>query len=358
MQNLKFFKHIYDRLENDKIRSFLLTLMEWLGIRKNIIRMDTNNFCNIKCIMCNRESSQIQKHFMPLEQFKLLMDILGTDTRILYLSCACEPLATPNFIEYLSYAKQKKIPHISFCTNALLLKENITSFLIKESIEEIIVSFNGFTKDDYERIMVGSNYELICKNLKTLAKTKSERKSTRPYVRLNVILLKTNILNAEKIIDFVREYNIHTVQFRELMQFENQNDLNELKKEDISNLSPKELVTYQKKIHWLAARLQKMGTEVILPAMYSTAPSNTNNKIPVTKAKETKSCSVPFFSYWIDWEGNTRICGYDQKGVIGNVFMHTKKELKKQRNEFRKLALMGECSSELCTMNIDTSLIK
>lgn len=53
--NLKFFKSVYDKLGNDTIRSNVLQVSELVGIRKNVVRLDTNNFCNIECIFCSNK---------------------------------------------------------------------------------------------------------------------------------------------------------------------------------------------------------------------------------------------------------------------------------------------------------------
>lgn len=137
MSSLKHLKKAYDKLKSDRLRSVVLDAAERLHIRKNIIRMDLNGFCNIRCIMCNQSSRCERKNFISLEQFKQIMDMFAPTTRMLYLSCAYEPLITPHFTDYLRYAKSKKIPHISFCTNALLMKDDIISCLIDCQIDEV-----------------------------------------------------------------------------------------------------------------------------------------------------------------------------------------------------------------------------
>lgn len=361
MSNLKNLKKIYDKLGNDSMRSKILTSAELLGVRKDILRMDTNNYCNIHCIMCNRMNTCQEKHYMALSDFISIIDLFAPSLRNLYLSCACEPLATPHFTEYLKYAKSKGIPQVSFCTNALAMNQEMIDEIVNIGVDEIIISFNGFTKDNYQRIMQGSDYERVCNNISALAACKKEHNTPKPYLRLNTILLKTNLLHMDDLIKFVMQNNIDTVQFRELQFFDGQNNPEEVKKELLSVFTPQEqkaLINYMKRA---AEYFRSKGKEVILPSTLhnpppqqqtTTAPKE--NKCPAPKS----TCSVPFFSYWIDWEGNVRVCGYDEKGIIGNVFHNEPTLLKQQRKQFQKLALCGECSSELCSMNIDTSNFK
>lgn len=380
MSSLKTLKRVYDRLGNDHIRGIMLTTAERLGIRKDIIRMDTNSFCNIRCIMCNQMSTCKKKQFMSLEEYKKIIDNLGSTTRMLYLSCAYEPLVTPDFTEYLKYAKEKGIPHVSFCTNALLLDSKIISRLVEYEVDEIIISFNGFCEEDYNRIMKGSNFNRVCANIKALSDYKEKHQSVTPHIRLNSILLKSNLLNFEDMFRFLSEHDIDTVQFRELMLYEDQNNPNEVKKELLSNLSKKEYEQISIEIKDMAEKLKYLGKEVILPAAFwnqsATKPADnsisaicpqSNDGYSVSSEtdivlqkklnSQKQSCSIPCFSYWINCIGEVRVCGYDNKGVIGNVLNEDFELLKTKRTAFRKLALAGECSRELCTINVDSSTI-
>ncbi len=369
-------KKIYDRLGNDFVRSKVLSSAELFGVRKDILRMDTNNYCNIRCIMCNREHTSAEKHYMTLDNFTAIIDKFAPKIRNLYLSCACEPLATPNFAEYLKYAKSKGIPFVSFCTNALLLNQNIIAAAVDYQINEIIISMNGFNRKDYNRIMSGSDYEKVCNNLKSLNKYKAINKFAdhAPALRLNTVLLKTNLSHPEECITFVLENNIKTVQFRELIAFQNQNNPTAVKEELIFGSTPDSTTDTTAHLlenaQYIAQVLRSHGIEVILPLSVSPnrpvtpkhKPAPTSpSKPPLPSASQSPSkhtCSVPFFSYWIDWEGNVRICGYDEKAIIGNALALDFNHLKTQRKKFQKLALSGECSSELCTMNINTTILK
>jgi len=372
MSSLKSFKKIYDKLKNDRLRSVMLTTAEHLGMPKDIVRMDTNGYCNIRCIMCNQSSRTAKRQFMSLDKFKKIMDIFSPTTRMLYLSCAYEPLITPNFSEYLKHAKEKRIPHISFCTNALLLNQELITCIVDNQIDEIIISFNGFCESDYNRIMDGSNYQRVCNNIAALCRYKKEKRSAKPHVRLNTVLLKSNMVSTDDIYDLLMEYDIDTVQFRELILMEDLNNPEALEAETLTNLTPAEYQEIIQKVALLTERLKKAGKEIILPAAFweykkqehpgaAPAPSADkpeSNLTPPQKQRAKKcSCSVPCFSYWIDRDGGVRVCGFDDNGIIGNALLQAPKELHVRRKAFRKMALSGECSRELCTMNIDTSRV-
>ncbi|MFP3153269.1 radical SAM protein [Lachnospiraceae bacterium ZAX-1] len=395
MSRLKVLKKIYDRLGNDHIRGIFLSLAEYLGVRKDVIRMDTNSHCNIRCIMCNQQNKGEPKNYMPLDNFKKVMDMFALTTRILYLSCAYEPLITPNFVEYLKYAKSKGIPFISFCTNALLLDSTVASCLVENEIDEIIISFNGFCEQDYRRIMDGSDFKRVCENIRCLCEYKKFKKTQIPHIRLNTILLQSNLKNFDSMYQFLMDYDIGSIQFRELMLMDGQNNPKEVEKELLSNLSEEEYRELSFKINNMAKQLDQSGIEVILPAEFKepsvvagngdvaaredlpsagngdvatredlpsadkgdVLPMQGKNSIKKKLNFKKHTCSIPYFSYWINQAGDVRACGYNKNGAIGNALHQNFKSLNSKRKKFRKSALAGTCNCEHCTMNIDSSTI-
>jgi len=360
MNNIKKMKKIYDKLGNDSIRSKVLTTAELLRVRKDILRMDTNNYCNIQCIMCNRLSTSRKKHYMALTDFISVIDLFAPTLRNLYLSCACEPLATPGFTEYLRYAKSKGIPFVSFCTNALAMNQKMIEEFVNIGADEIIISFNGFTRDDYHRIMPGSDFNKVCENINVLNACKKEHNTPRPQLRLNTILLKSNLLHLDELVEFVLRNDIDIVQFRELQLFDDQNNPEEVKKELLSSLSPQELKALTDHTEKAVEYIRSKGKEVILPLSFHNLSSQQHTTCVCQESNcpaKKSTCSIPFFSYWIDWKGDVRVCGYDEKGIIGNVYRDKPAFMKQQRKQFQKMAMSGECSSELCSMNIDNSEI-
>ena len=366
MSNLKILKKAYDRIGNDHVRGMILDTAERLRIPKDVVRMDINSNCNVRCIMCNQGQACDEKGVMSLEQFKSIMDTFAPNIRMLYLSCAYEPLLTPNFTQYLRYAKIKGIPYVSFCTNAMLMDEKVISQLVASQVDEVIISFNGFREEDYNRIMKGSDYQKVCDNIKQLNDRKRAKHVVKPRIRLNTILLKSNVLHLEAMLRFLIDYQIDTIQFRELVVYENQNDPEEVQKELLANLSVDAYQDIATNIHEMVKLMRDLGKEVILPTSfdpkYPVSPKaeiqGDEQSVSIQKQHgQKKSCSIPCFSKWIDWTGNIRVCGYDEQGIIGNALEHDVLTLKEKRKQFRRLALAGECSSELCTMNIDTSTI-
>ncbi len=364
MQSLKLWKNLYDKLGNDYLRSTALTAADVLGIKKDIIRLDTNCRCNIRCIMCNSKPYKSQTPYMEFRDYKKIIDLYSPTTRMLYLSCAFEPLITPDFPEYLKYAKTKGIPHVSFCTNGLLLNESLVKTLIEYGIDEMILSFNGFCKKDYHRIMPGSDFDKVCRNLKLLSDAKLKYHSEKPKIRMNTMLLKSNLSHMNDMYKMIQHFDIDLVQFRTLMLHEDLNNPDEVQNELPENQSFMEYKKMLNSIKSTANRLRRNGKKIILPdsVLNRQTPAFSMEAAaefhPGQKAENIKKhCSVPFFSYWIDCEGNVKVCGYDEKGLIGNALTDSPVLMNQKKYHFRKQALRGKCANQNCTINVDKSRI-
>lgn len=351
--NLKFFKSVYDKLGNDTIRSNVLQVSELIGMRKNVVRLDTNNFCNIECIFCSNKRGGGSKHILPFQDFTKIIDRLASKTRFIYLSCGYEPLLTPKFEEYLLYTKKAGIPFISLCTNALLLRDNIIKTLVDEQIDEIIVSFNGFNPTDYNRIMNYSDYEKVIKALIALKQYKEEKNSVYPKVRLNTIFMRSNIENIPALEKFINDYNIDFINFRELLVSDSANNKELLKEESLDNFTDAQKQQLQNDLQSLVQRLENKS--IMIPNILLEQHQLTAKKDMST---HKNSCSIPFFSYWVESNGLIKSCLFHEQSKLGNLLTDDWSVIQKRAKNFRKLAIKGECSMDACNVsNIDSSTI-
>lgn len=350
MPSLRTAKKVYDIMKNDHIRAISLLMAEKLGIRKNVIRMDTNDVCNIECIMCSNRLKKITpENIMPFEDFKLIIDKLAPQARYLYLACSYEPLVTPHFEKYAEYAKKAGIPFVSLCTNGLLLSEKIIKSLIDNRIDEIIISFNGFNADDYNRIMHRSNYEIVIRNLCKLKEYKKEINSAYPKVRLNSILMKSNVTHFNEIVKFINTYNIETVQFREMKVRDTANNYEEVCREELGNIADQDFIRIVHAMKDKTLELRGTGKNIMLPK------SLVQNSELARKKESTykKGCTIPYFSYWIDHQGYIKNCLYSNNSIC-NLKTENLSDNKRKIKMLREDALNGHCSIA-CSNNVDSS---
>jgi len=171
-------------------RSYLPTIMD----------LEPNSTCNFKCIMCQVSNWKNGKRAddMPFEEFKTFCDGNNHFTEV-KLHGMGEPLLHNKYFDMVEYLSSQHIWTRTSINGSLLHVKNNHKNLIDAGIGEIQCSFDGATKEIYEKIRVNSNFERIVKNFTLLnhyANTKD-----RPFTRMWALIQKAN---RHQIFDFVK----------------------------------------------------------------------------------------------------------------------------------------------------------
>lgn len=124
------------------------------------LMIEPTSFCNVKCSFCNL--STINKGFMPLEYFKSIP--LPIEVERVFLWWRGEPLMHPDIVEMVKYITGKGI-EACITTNGLLLTKDISSRLKEANLTLLDISLCGATKEVYEATMIGSNFDVLMKNI-------------------------------------------------------------------------------------------------------------------------------------------------------------------------------------------------
>jgi len=160
------------------------------------IDLETASACNLRCTMCPHGYSDYKMTKGVLD-FDLAVKIIKECSVIgvssLKLSGRGEALLHPNLIDMVELAKSNGILDVMFNTNALLLSEEKTRYLIEAGIDLIIISVDGATKETYESIRIGSNYEKVVNNIDYLIRYRNENKKQKPLIRLQFVKMKENL---------------------------------------------------------------------------------------------------------------------------------------------------------------------
>src|SRR5262249_19742443 len=139
MVNPELLVGAYRHIRSRRVKALAVDSMRGLGLRFLVIRMDTTNLCNLRCLQCYYSSDYMRKREdMSLSLFRSIGDQLFAKTRFLYLSCATEPLMNKQFAAIVRATGEYRVPFTSFCTNGQLLKEEIIQACLNSRISEII----------------------------------------------------------------------------------------------------------------------------------------------------------------------------------------------------------------------------
>jgi pyrroloquinoline quinone biosynthesis protein E len=170
------------------------------------IKMDFENVsrCNLHCDMCQVVTFEKNKRAedMTLDEFISMIDAnIGLfEIKIQGLG---EPFLHKHFVDMVKYAADKYI-WVRSTTNATLLhKDDNYKRIIDAGIGELQISIDGTTKEVYEKIRKGSNFELVSENCKKINAYCDEIGSDR--TRMWALLQNDNFDELYNFVKFAKE---------------------------------------------------------------------------------------------------------------------------------------------------------
>ena len=154
--------------------------------------METTLRCNLRCRMCfNHDRDASTGASMAWELYQSVAQELFPYVQQLELSVAGEPMLSSHFREEVELAKQYSI-RILATTNATRLKDDAILDLVARKIDWLKISFDAATKETYEAIRIGANFDEVTASLRKL---KALREKTGKPARLefSCVVMKRNL---------------------------------------------------------------------------------------------------------------------------------------------------------------------
>ena len=158
------------------------------------IHLESNSGCNARCVMCPRDGMERYQGDMSRELFIKAIDECGEHPEMTYIHfhMSGEPLLLDidELCWRINYAREKnpqefrghydfqrkefKTPSLCFFTNGSLLTEDKIEKLLKTPLDIIVISIDGGTKEDYEKIRVGLKFETVVENVRKLVELRNK----------------------------------------------------------------------------------------------------------------------------------------------------------------------------------------
>lgn len=163
--------------------------------------VESTNACNLKCVMCTRNFMEEEIGSIDFGVYKKVIEE-ASDHRLpsMKLNFRGEPLLHPQLPKLVKYAKDKGIMEVQFNTNGLPLTERLSEELLNAGLDGLIFSVDGATKETYERIRTGSNFDTVVKNIKRFVELRNGMGLKKPSVRVQMVKMDQNKHEVEKFI--------------------------------------------------------------------------------------------------------------------------------------------------------------
>jgi pyrroloquinoline quinone biosynthesis protein E len=157
--------------------------------------------CNLKCSFCQVpgwERAEETKA-MNLDNFKKIIDQFP-NLREVKIQGMGEPFINKQMPELIAYCSQNKISTY-IVSNGTILPKSMQEKIIDAGLKKIWFSFDGATKETYESLRVGANYEKVLDNIRELCITKKEKNSK---IGIGMVCLVSTDQVMKEIPDYVK----------------------------------------------------------------------------------------------------------------------------------------------------------
>lgn len=158
--------------------------------------------------MCPQSDPKIKevtkgKTLMDFDLYKKIIDESADFVYDINLAHRGESTFHKALPEMIRYAADKGIK-TRLHTNATLLTEKWSRSLIESNLDLLSFSFDGFKKEPYEKIRIGSNFEKTLANILQFLRVKKEMGAKKPFTVFQVIDMEGNTEGKE---EFVRQFD-------------------------------------------------------------------------------------------------------------------------------------------------------
>lgn len=178
---------------------------EYLGsyLRSNAdyprsIFVEVTPICNLRCVFCpcyieGEEVTEDRKtRFMSLSDFQRIIDrIAGRFNFQICFTYSGEPLLNRDIHRMIEYLAERDIPSVVH-SNAMALTPRRTAELLDAGLDRFIVSFDGATKETYEDVRRGADFDRVLANIRGLISERNSRGLTRPFVEMQLVVTSKN----------------------------------------------------------------------------------------------------------------------------------------------------------------------
>ncbi len=189
------------------------------AISPRSIQIECTTRCNLRCTMCELTYWTEKGGDLALHHLQAMVEHLPHLQRV-DLTGIGEALMNRAFFEAVTWLKARGL-YVTLNDNFTLMTERAARRLVDLGVDQIFLSLDGATRDTYEQIRVGANFDKVIANTQRLLRIKREARSKRPEVKINTVVSATNAHELSDMIDLAYELGIGMVQFVNIITFDN-----------------------------------------------------------------------------------------------------------------------------------------
>jgi MoaA/NifB/PqqE/SkfB family radical SAM enzyme len=170
--------------------------------------IETTNICNLLCPMCPRtiqidNGTYVDIGTMSMDFYKKIIDEgAANGLCAVKLNFLGEPLLDRYIVERIKYAKSKGILEVMFNTNATILTEEMSHKLLEAGLDSIFFSVDSISRERFNKIRIGADYDTVVKNIINFVKIKNEGNYKHVQTRTSMVVMPSNKHEVEEYTKF------------------------------------------------------------------------------------------------------------------------------------------------------------
>jgi len=213
---------------------------------KNLM-VEVTNACNLRCIMCYNRRMKRKKGFMDMDTYKLVLEnAKEIGIKMVALYTIGESFLHPRIFDFIKLAKEMGFKYVYITTNGIPLNEEKIKKIFESGLDSIKFSIDAASKETYEKLRPGGNFDMLYRNIKIL-KEMRDRKKSKLKIYASFLLTNKNYHELKKFKEFWKglidevvitvvsnQSNLQTKEFDELVPEKIKNMM--VRKEQCCNL--------------------------------------------------------------------------------------------------------------------------
>ena len=155
----------------------------------NKLYIELSSLCNLRCKMCFRNNWFSETPLLMTDKTvdSVIAAVKDSGVNSIFFGGMGEPLLHPRIFEVMAvaHALHKKTELI---TNGVLLTEPVIKRLLASGLDTLWISMDGFTKESYESVRLGSMYRKITENIAAFNRMRQNEK-----LGITFVMMKENL---------------------------------------------------------------------------------------------------------------------------------------------------------------------
>ena len=182
------------------------------------VQIEATTKCNLRCPLCSHARESTAGRHLSGDELRAMLDRLPWTPPHVRLSGVGEPLVSPYFFELADILAERGIT-CDFYTNGTLLGRQATrdGILSRPSISGLLVSCDGATKDTFEAMRLGADFETWQQSVKGFVAQAREQRGATFSLGVLTALSRQNLGEIGDIIRLVAALGMHRIHAQDPM---------------------------------------------------------------------------------------------------------------------------------------------